>query len=124
MIWLDGSEHKQERKTIILSDFAAIIEHKDGTTHPNEIDAVEACSHCFPGEPGRDTEDEEYLGILLKIHDLPIKHPMGGASFHVNKDHIDRIWWDGKILQVITVKGEVWQMDFEDDQWKLVERLK
>jgi len=65
----------------------------------------------------------EYTGTLLKIHDLPVKYPMEGVSFHVVKDHIDRIWWDGEVLQVITVKGEVWQLDFEEHQWKLVEQI-
>ena len=64
--------------------------------------------------------------MLIKIHDLPIKYPMEGVSFHVKfdkDDPVDRVWWDGEILDVVTKSGEVWQMDFEKHSWVHTETL-
>lgn len=55
--------------------------------------------------------------MLLKIHDLPVKNPMEGMSFHVTDDPIDRIWWDGVTLDIVTVVGDVWSFDFKADRW-------
>lgn len=61
--------------------------------------------------------------MLIKIHDLPVKYPMQGISFHVTKDAVDRVWWDGKILELVTVKGEVWHLDFDEHSWVLMETI-
>lgn len=64
--------------------------------------------------------------LTIKIHDLPIEHPLvGGVSFHASKYPVERIWWEahvdgsdqGPILEVITTNGEVWRLDFEAHQW-------
>lgn len=59
------------------------------------------------------------IDLLIKIHDLPIKHPMEGISFHVVPDPVERLWWDGTHLEVVTSKGEVWELDFAEHRWKL-----
>lgn len=65
--------------------------------------------------------------MLIKIHDLPTKYPMEGISFHVKfdkDDSVDRLWWDGELLEVVTESGEVWRLDFDNHQWKHTETLR
>ena len=63
--------------------------------------------------------------MRIAIHDLPITgdplHP--GVDFHATKDAIDRVWWDGEILEVVTVKGEVWRLDFDEERWSHTETI-
>ena len=63
------------------------------------------------------------MSVMLKIHDLPIKNPMEGVSFHATEDLIDRVWWDGEVLEVVTTTGEVWRLDFTEGQWEMVQQM-
>lgn len=62
--------------------------------------------------------DERYNGILLKIHDAPVEYPLDtGISFHASLDPVKKLWWDGEVLEVMTVKGEIWRLDFAQQSW-------
>ena len=61
--------------------------------------------------------------MIFKIHDLPIKYPMEGMSFHVSRTPLERLWWDGESLSLVLVTGEVWTHDFEADQWEHTETI-
>lgn len=57
------------------------------------------------------------IGVVLKIHDLPIKYPMDGMSFHASDSPVDRVFWDGEVLEVVTKDGECWVADFDAMSW-------
>jgi len=62
--------------------------------------------------------------MLFNIHDLPVKYPMQpGVSFHATDDAVDRIWWDGEVLEIVTVIGEVWRFNFDEHQWSHTETI-
>lgn len=66
--------------------------------------------------------------MLIKIHDLPTRYPMEGVSFHAipearGDSWLDRIWWDGEVLEIVTTSGDVWRLDFETHSWSLTESV-
>lgn len=62
--------------------------------------------------------------MLIRIHDLPISAPMfPGISFHASEACVDRLWWKDGILEIVTSKGEVWRLDFEDQRWIHIETI-
>lgn len=62
-------------------------------------------------------------GILLKLHDAPIKYPMDGISFHATSSPVDRVWWDGANLEIVTEDGNVWTMDWPNHRWQNTENV-
>jgi len=53
----------------------------------------------------------------IKIHDLPIKYPTEGVSFHASEYPVRDVWWDGKSLEVVDHSGTEWEFDFVQFSW-------
>lgn len=63
------------------------------------------------------------VGVIFKIHDLPVRWPMEGMSFHASESPLDRILWDGEHLEIVLKNGEVWSFDFAHHRWDHTETL-
>jgi len=57
--------------------------------------------------------------MLIHIQGMP----QTSISFHITRDAVARLRWDGQDLEVVTVKGDVYHLLGDADSWKLVQNI-